>query len=792
MIRLRAAVWGVVALALGAGCVAVLSRPQTPVQTDLLALLPVTERDPVVERAVSGLADAASRRLVFLVGHASPAQAKLLTERFAKSLSTADVFKTVRAQFPLPDAVALRNVYLPHRFHLLSEEDRQALTGAAGRDFLKHHLQRRLYDPFRRGMGTPLEQDPLGSLDNFLAALPLAQAGDTLQFDDDGRLLVRDAERTYVIVFAELDGSAYDADVQQRLATALADAERGAQEMDPGVVILRTGTVHYASAGRETAERELNIIGIGSLLGIAVLLFSVFRSWRPIVLGIFSVAVGVCAAMLATIGVFGDVHIITLVFGASLTGEAVDYSIQYFAARLDAGKKWNAQRGLRAVLPAIVIAIITSILGYGALALTPFPALRQIALFAIVGLVVACLTVVLLLPEFLRAPEKRQPLTLLRVAAEALSRCQRWATLRARVILIAVLTALALPGWLLLTAQDDIRLLVSPPPHLLAQETAIRQLTGFSQSSQFFVIQAETPQQLLEREEALTPRLHDLLRSGALTRYQAVSDFVPSHVRQQQNYALWRQHVFTPAGAWQTELTAVGFKPSVIAGHAHDFRRAASNLLEPETWLKSPMSVPYRHLWIGERDHGYASVVMPYGFESVAVLERAAKGLPGVTVADKPGSVSRLFHDYRIFGAGTLLIAAILVCAVLWFRYGRAEALRGMVPTAAGMGMVLAAFGYSGTPLTLFSIMALLLVLGVSVNYVIFLREGIERRGAALLGVWLSAATTVLSFGLLAWSSTPALAQFGATLFIGITVTVLLAPLLGPLGPISRRKGGHA
>jgi predicted exporter len=120
-----------------------------------------------------------------------------------------------------------------------------------------------------------------------------------------------------------------------------------------------------------------------------------------------------------------------------------------------------------------------------------------------------------------------------------------------------------------------------------------------------------------------------------------------------------------------------------------------------------------------------------------------------------------------------------LVFGVLCWRYRWRAALVAMLPTVAAIGLTLAYSGYAGTPLTLFNVMALLLVLGVGVNYVIFLHEGAGRRAAVLVGVFLSALTTLLSFGLLGWSSTPALSQFGSTLFVGISVTVALSLLFG-------------
>ena len=94
------------------------------------------------------------------------------------------------------------------------------------------------------------------------------------------------------------------------------------------------------------------------------------------------------------------------------------------------------------------------------------------------------------------------------------------------------------------------------------------------------------------------------------------------------------------------------------------------------------------------------------------------------------------------------------------------------------MALALGVLGHLKTPFTLFNMMGLMLVLGVGVNYAIFLREGGVRAAATLAGVLLSAGTTLLSFGLLAFSSMPALAGFGLTLLVGVGMAVLLAPMV--------------
>jgi len=112
----------------------------------------------------------------------------------------------------------------------------------------------------------------------------------------------------------------------------------------------------------------------------------------------------------------------------------------------------------------------------------------------------------------------------------------------------------------------------------------------------------------------------------------------------------------------------------------------------------------------------------------------------------------------------------------LWARFRRA-AWRAWLPTALASVLALAAQGWLGEPLQLSNILALLLLLGIGVDYGIFLLEH-DGDGAAWLAVVLGAASTWLSFGLLALSSTPALHAFGFTLMIGVALVWAGSPWL--------------
>ena len=783
------AAWLALALAAALYCAWRFAGP-SPLQTNLLALLPATETDPVAEEAVDRLAGALGNRAVLVVASDDAAHAKAAALRLGAALDASHAFASVTARVPPFDVARIARFYLPYRFGLLTPADRAAV--AAGPSAWRDALDDRLYGLPAAGLTTSLADDPFGWLQHWLGALPLAASNLTL---DDGLLVSRHGASTRVLVIATLPGSAYEASVQRAVLGAIGSAEAALKATWPDVSVSRTGAVFYAEAARRAAERDVHRIGAVSALGIALLMLWVFRSPRLIALGFVSTALGIVCALAATMLVFGKLHLLTLVFGASLIGEAVDYSIQYFVVHLGARDGWDARRGARAVLPALTVALATSLLGYAILAFAPFPALKQIACFAMVGIFVAFASVLGLLPNLLVQPARRSPRTLFAAAARALA---RWRALMggARAAGMAALLLIAsVPGWLQLRSDDDIHLLVQRDPSLVAQERVVREVVGAGNSAQFFVVRGAGEEEVLQRAEALGAKLDALSGAAAVGGWQSVTSFVPSARRQAADRALLAAHVFRDPPALRTLLGSAGFRDDVTDAWLAAYARAGAATLKVDAWLAEPWSQPFRHLWLGHPASApdtVAAVVIPQRVDAAnaPALAALAQGLPGVRFVDKAASMSQLFGTYRHDSALWLAGALVVVLALLMLRYGWRGGIAVSLPVWLAIGVTLAVFGYARVPVNLFNSLALMLVLGVGANYAVFLREGAQRApdelGAVWTGVLLSAATTLLSFGMLGMSSMPALRSFGATLSLGIVVAVLFAPIGIPAS--ARRK----
>ena len=774
------AAWLVFALAAALYCGWRFAGP-SPLQTNLLALLPATEADPVAEEAVDKLAAALGDRTVLLVTSDNAAHAKAAAKQLGATLSASGAFRAVTASLPPFDLSQIGALYLPYRFGMLTAADRTLLASAPQN--LHDTLVRRLYAPAEGGLATQLGDDPFGWLEHWLNGLPLA----TSNLQIEGSLLVSHrGASTSVLVMATLPGSAYETQTQRAVLAAVARGEAELKQAFPDVRLARTGAVFYAQAARSASEHEMHAIGLVSMCGIALLMLWIFRSPRLLLLGFVSTALGIVGALAVTLLVFGQLHLLTLVFGASLIGEAVDYSIQYFVVYLGAQRGWDSQRGARAVAPALTVALATSLLGYAILACAPFPALKQIACFAIAGISIAFASVLLLLPTLLTRAPARSPQSVFKAAARLLKKWHALIGGRRAVWLAAALLLASAPGWLQLRSDDDIHLLIQRDPTLVAQERKITRAVGVDNTAQFFVVRGETPEIVLERAEALGTKLDALTGTSSAGSWQSVTSFVPSAQQQHADHALLAAHVFNDPAALRAMLLQAGFRDELVDAWLADYAKSDSSVLTIYRWLAAPWSQPFRHLWLGETQttpRAFAAVVIPQSVTPAnepALLD-AAHAVPGVSFVDKAASVSKLFGEYRVDAAVWLAGALLLVLILLMVRYRPRGGLAVTLPVLLAVGVTLAAFGYAHIPFTLFNWLALMLVLGVGANYAVFLREGTLRAeadpGAVWTGVLLSSATTLLSFGMLGMSSMPALRSFGATLSLGIMVSVLLAPI---------------
>jgi len=738
--------------------------------TDILALLPLDERDPVLQQSFTHMVDSAQQRVVVLVGAKDWSDAGRAADAYRKVLAPHGELISFDAMGDESQANWLSSLQ-PHAAMLIGAVQEKELREQPARFWTDSALAR-LYSAFSGPKLGAFRDDPFG----LFAGWAQERAGETPVRPRDGRLFVSGAGREYVLLTYTLKPSAFSLGAQQSVVPLLDGAKAAAQQAVPSSEIITAGVVLHAAAAGAQASREVHTIGVGSLVGIVLLTWLTFRSVKPITLTLLSIGVGFLGALSLCWLLFGRIHLLTLVFGASLIGVAQDYGIYFLCHRLGADQGLDSPRLLRRLLPGLGFTLLAAVIGYLGLALTPFPGLRHMAVFSALGLVFAWLTVVCWFPVLI-GPETLQPGWLARRYRGAILRWPRLSMAPRSLLPVALLAVFAALGWSRLTTNDDIRSLQSSPPQLIADQIKLGRLLDAPSPVQYYLVRGATTEEVLQREEALKRRLDTLVTGGHIAGYQALSNWVPSRQTQAARLALVNDKLLDADGPLAALAREIGEDPEWVAATAAHLRSNAQPMAL-EAFMRTPASQPWRHLWLGEVEGVQASIVALRGmrYASIPVLAQAGEGLSGVQWVDKVGGISSVLGRYRADMGWVVLGAYLVVFLALLPRYKR-RTWRVLAPTALASIVTIACLGFAGQSLTLFHVLALMLLLGVGVDYGIFMQEDADGGGdAPWLAVGLSAASAILAFGLLGLSGTPALQAFGMTMLVGTTLVWLAAP----------------
>ncbi|KTB67232.1 hypothetical protein AO067_06340 [Pseudomonas viridiflava ICMP 13104] len=736
----------------------------SPLSANLMELVPGTDNDALVTSAEKRIQEPLNREMLVLVGHADRQQAVELARELAQQWQASGLFEKVQwtLQADLP---ALRTQLLQGRIAMLPAADRTLLIDDP-KAFIEQRVQT-LFDPFAGFSLVPSQDDWLGLSGRIQNGLPRQGA---VEPDLASGALIATAEgKSWVLLRSRTRTDAFDMHLPGQVADLLANARVQAGQV--GGQLLAASGLLYAADGQKQASREITWVGGGATVGILLLLLLAFRRWS-VLLAFIPVVVGMLFGAVACVALFGSMHVMTLVLGSSLIGVAVDYPLHYLSKSWSL-KPWRSWPALRLTLPGLSLSLITSCIGYLALAWTPFPALTQIAVFSAAGLVGAYLTAVCLLPALLTRVDIRPAQWPLKLA-QLLLDC-RAALLQhiSTPILLVLLLAFCGGGLWHLTTKNDIRQWVAAPQSLTDEAQAIARITGYQPTSQFFMVRGKDQQQLLDRQSALTQRLDQLISMDKLQGYMAINQLLDSPAEQQATRSAlgklpqyWAPLVQlgVPASALKTELAQLQALPTQGI----------------ELALQGPLSEPWRTLWLGANDDGVASIVSLRGLNSMALLRVQATGLEGVQLVDRLGELNDVFAHTQISAAELKLASCVLIVLLLVVPFGFNGALRIVILPLLAALCSLASLGWLGQPLTLFSLFGLLLVTAISVDYAILMREQIGGAAVSLLGTLLAAVTTWLSFGLLALSNTPAISNFGLSVSLGLAFSFLLAPWASP------------
>lgn len=762
-------------------CIAFIAR--TPFSADMSAFLPASPnpaQQVLVEQIRSGLP---ARTVLLGIDGGTSARRNEASRLLAQRLRQIELFDQVR-NGELGPWQASGQWLIEHRYQLSPAVRPERFSVDGLRDAIDDSLSL---------LGTPagslfkplLGRDPTGETRAIAEALLPPSAPRV----EDGVWVGRSAPRAVLMLSTRAAGGDLDA---QAIALDRIHAEFKALAM-PELQLNLSGAPVFSVISRSRIEQEVRFLAVTGALVMTGLLWLAFASWRALCVAALPVAAGILTGIAAVGLVFGGVHGMTLGFGSTLIGEAVDYAI-YFLIQSRAGvvagdpqgQGWR--RWLHSGWPTVRIGLLTSLCGFAALTFSGFPGLAQLGVFSMAGLTAGAMTARFVLPRLM--PDGASGQGLRRQLGHGGGVAVRWLP-RARLA-VWVLAGFALIAILMAPQalwRGDLSALSPVPASVLAVDAQLRSDLSANQDGTLVLVQGADVQSVLVGAEAVATRLDAWRDAGRIAGFDSPARWLPSLALQAR-----RQASLPDVQTLHARLVLATQDGALPAHRLGDFERdVASARVAPPLVLAdlraTALAPVLDALLLADASGQWTALLPVYAGAKMLdlhALRQELASLPGVQVLAFKDELDKLYADYLADARiqASLGAVAVLLLLAWWLRDLRRWA-RVVVPLALTVLLSLAGLQWLGVPLGVLHLVGLLLVVAVGSNYALFF-DGFRAEAPdedTLASLLLANLTTVVSFGLIASSDIPVLSAIGQVVAPGVLLALLLsAVFMGPRG----------
>lgn len=777
-------------------CVVIIAR--TTFTADLSAFLP---QSPTKEQQVllDQLRDGVVSRLTLIGIEGADAPTRVaLSKETAKRLRGNPAFITVNNGEPVN--TGRDQAYLFENRYLLSASvNPDRFTVAGLRDAVGNTINL-LASPAGMLIKPLLPRDPTGETVELVGQM---DTGNRPQMNN-GVWVSRDGQRAVLLVQTRAAGA--DIDGQQQAMTQIRAAFNAATQQQGTIAatLAMTGPGVFSVLSRNTIKSEverLSIIGTCIIIG---LLLIVYRSFTALALGLLPVVSGALVGVVAVSLGFGLVHGLTLGFGTTLIGEAVDYSIYLFVQSRQANAGTNGTSGdwVTEFWPTIRLGVLTSIVGFSSLLLSSFPGLAQLGLYSIAGLVAAAVVTRFVLPHLL--PQNFRIRDVSAVGGH-LAKIARWMpALRWPLIILSVAACVVMVQYRTTLWNTELSSLSPVSRADQAVDERLRADIGAPDTRYMIAVSAGDRESALQAAEKIAEQLQALVDKDAIAGFESPSRYLPSVATQKA-----RQASLPSASDLDERLkqAVVGmpvradlFKPFLADVAATKNRPPLQRAdLDNSSLALAVDSLLFQRgaqwnalLPLSVSATGGASGLST---DMINTALRAA-GQPNALFVDMKSEYynlySNYFHEAVILSLGGL--AGIVVLLLLSLR-SPLQVARILFPLIATVVTVVALLTLFGHRLTILHLVGLLLIIAVGSNYALFFSGQAatdESKGITpqtLTSLVFANLTTVAGFGILGFSSVPVLQAIGITVGPGAVLALIFAASFAGKKPTSAAAG---
>ncbi|MDT8379901.1 MAG: MMPL family transporter [Desulfotignum sp.] len=719
-------------------------------------------------------------------------------DAFYDAIKNTLFFTDILYQFSQDDVLRLVNLMGEKKYRLLEKED----LFLAESNMNKRGLEKRLQEIKRQlvsssGVFTAhtLARDPfalnnmiLKKLVAFQSDMPGAMVGESRIISKTGTSLLMVATPTFPAVDTEKSKEMFNRLSHERQRIT-ADFD---QTIHIGFSGAHLATLDNSATIQSDVKRTILVLG-AAILFMGILFFR--RFYHVLLIFVPSmVSLAFAGAVAALIS--HEISAIALGCGALLVGITVDFGI-HILFHTDTLGTAHAGKIIKKLRRPLITGAATTITAFGCLVFSSLPGQRQMGWISILGIFGAATFALTILKYFITVqPWSPAPP---RVSLVNISNTLMALRKRHAILLFSLCIALTLAGLAGLgrfTFDGDVAALNHLSPRTQADMDNFLDTWGQA-SPTIFMVQATDLEQALEKNDALFKILKEMEKKNQINSPASLSTILPSFMEQEKRLDRMKE-VFSQQriSTLKTDLDQAclesGFSQTAFTPFFEELTKISKGIFPAPVMLedfKATVVSPLIKSRLIEKP-GQILVLTTAVISDKTLLPmisaRVKTALPGTLVIDKPYLVKKITtmvaDEFKQF----LVWAALSMVLVLSLCQRRPKViLTTIIPVVLSTFITAGLMGLAGIPVNLISIVFVIFVFGVGVDFSIFLvhhgmSSGRDGRQITPGAVIICGMTTIGAFACLCFARHKALVSIGAAGLTGMTVSLFTALVIIP------------
>ena len=758
------------------------------IDSDLFNLVPKSISMASVKKADEKMMSVTSQNVFVLVGNEDFSEAKRVAEKVYETIKDSRNFESVSLYSDVSAMGEITDFLYKYRSYLIDEKtaDRILASDEGAQDFALEALSK-AYGGFTMLPLDNIDTDPFllteYNLQNYLSAV---QNAGTAMSVKDGVLASKFEGKWYVMIRGVLSVRGAKLASKNNAITEIYSACDAADSR--GTCFVYSGTPFHSHESSNSASREITVIAAVSMLAVIILLIFIFRSVLPLVYSVGSILISLGVSVLATLAVFHKMHVITLVFGTSLIGSCIDYSLHFFT-------HWAANKELKSsveirnhIFSGLLMAIVSTGICFAILLFAPFTILKQMSFFCLTGLISSFLTTVAVYP-YIKLPAQRGNVRFTGTFAKMVSVFERKWVGRSVIIFLFSFAILSITIFHKnVKIKNDLLTLYDMKGKLLQDETTAAQIIQYTPGG-WYIVSGDTEEEVLVNEEKLRKQFEE--STGGEVGYVSTSTFVPSKEIQKKSRAAYKKLMQSAAN----QLQALGFDDvenfDALMALMNDYELTKNKYVSFEEgnipeFIQSAIS----SAWLGKVDGKYFTVVLPTKVTDYTNYRSLAEADDNVYFISKSQDISVDLDSLTKMILKFFVVAYILMFIMLRFFYSWKQAFKIISVPLLIILVVVAVFALFKINMEFFSVTGLILVFGLGLDYIIYMMENEKKsvkqnHSQSVLepfATMVSFLTKIISFGALDLSSFKPVHLIGLSIFIGLFTAYVSSFFYGRIG----------